>query len=142
MMMKEMITKEKLDSYFSYTDVKIKTITVEEFAEIHPIFKYILLNSINRFTNKIICQQLKEENGNTREYIHLFSEKHYYRISVVKNEYIGAIMNNRFCYVFETHHRGADLFDGEYNNETIVRILSDIISYELIPLDVYKNCFE
>lgn len=131
--MQELITKEKLDNFFK-KDLKGKIITPEEFVEKHPIFKDILLKSFNRFVNKIMCQQIEEENGKIIEYIHLFSDKHYYKISVVKDEYIGAILNNRFHHAFEKHHRCADLFDGEYNINTIIRILSDIISYELIPL--------
>ncbi|HUU60595.1 MAG TPA: hypothetical protein VMZ50_13730, partial [Phycisphaerae bacterium] len=48
-----------------------------------------------------------------------------------KPSYLGCVMSNRAPWPGETHTRGGDLADGEFNDETLRKIAADILSKEL-----------
>jgi hypothetical protein len=87
--------------------------------------------------------QLKEninEDGDS-EYLGLvilYTRTHSYSIKArVQNgqpSYLGCIASVRKPLAGETHTRGNDLADGYFNQDTWNRILSDILSYELVKI--------
>lgn len=69
--------------------------------------------------------------------LHLFTERHHYAIvmepaSGGEKSYLGCVMSNRAPWPGEKHTRGGDLADGEFNDETLLRIMADILSKELV----------
>jgi len=49
-----------------------------------------------------------------------------------KKGYLGGGINNRKYRAGETWFRGNDLSDGEYKKETLLKIMADVVSYELV----------
>ena len=141
---REEINKNILKEYFK-DEIKseIKILTQEEFVERHPLFKRIFTHSINRWNNQTIFYTRKHlDDGYEYDKILMYSDKHEYHITIRKDKYIGAGVRNRYTHVFETHHRGMDLSDGKYNVETMLNILADIVSYEVVKIDIDENCYQ
>jgi hypothetical protein len=72
--------------------------------------------------------------------LRLYTERHIYHIIVRPNRdhgksYLGCTVSTRKPRAGETHTRGNDLADGEFTDETWHKILADIVSYELVPLE-------
>lgn len=141
----ENISKNTLKEYFKdERNVEITILTQDEFIEKHPLFKGIFTHSINRWKNQTVFYNRKSLDGDGYDcdYVNMYSDKHEYRISFFKDEYIGCCMRNRYTHAFETHHRGMDLNDGEYSLETMCRILADIVSYEVVKIDIKDDCYQ
>lgn len=71
--------------------------------------------------------------------LYLYTDRHSYCIAMYpergeKKSYLGCVMSNRAPWPGETHTRGGDLADGEFTEETMRRILADILSKELHPV--------
>lgn len=136
-----------INKFFNYfkdknDNLKYKAITVDEFVEKHPLFKTILKSCLNRWGHKTLIIQFTNDDETIREVIHLFSNSHHYTISVHKDKYIGAVVDNRYSNIFERHHRGNDLKDGDYSLQTLCEILADITSWELIDIDVKPDVYK
>jgi hypothetical protein len=50
--------------------------------------------------------------------------------------YLGCAVSKRKALAGEDHTRGNDLHDGELTRETWDTILADIVSYEMVPLNI------
>ncbi len=70
-----------------------------------------------------------------RLFVRVYTGTHVYSISCNKN-YLGCTVHTRAPLPGEQHTRGNDLADGPNTRGTWVRILTDIVAYELIPLHV------
>jgi len=82
---------------------------------------------------------IKRENDIIR--VRLFTDRNVYGI-VAKPTYLGAMASSSKPRVGEDWTRGNDLADGPFNHDTWVKILSDIVSYELVNLAPgVKNAF-
>jgi len=72
--------------------------------------------------------------------LRLYTDRHSYSIVMYGDTgdrtktYLGCVMSNRAPWPGETHTRGGDLADGEFNDETLRRIAADILSKELHTL--------
>ena len=141
----ENIDKNTLEEFFKdERNVEITILTQDEFIKKHPLFKDIFTRSINRWKNQTVFYNRKSLNGDgyDYDYINMYSDKHEYRISFLNDEYIGCCMHNRYTHAFETHHRGMDLTDGDYSVETMCSILADIVSYEVVKVDIKDDCYQ
>jgi hypothetical protein len=72
-----------------------------------------------------------------------FTSDHRYSISArlpnsENDGYLGCIANCRKPRVGETWTRGSDLADGNYSERTFVKIMADIVSYEIKNLQCFK----
>jgi len=84
--------------------------------------------------------QLKSEihtNGGIR--IKLFTETNSYAITAFPpeknfNGYLGCTTNSRKPRAGESWTRGNDLADGEFSKDTWIKILGDIVGYELVKI--------
>ena len=77
----------------------------------------------------------------------LYTDRHSYSIVMRpefngRKSYLGCVMSNRAPWPGETHTRGGDLADGDFNEETLRRIWSDILSKELHPVIVQPEVWE
>lgn len=105
---------------------------------------YKWLKSIVYFDN-VKDNVLFFEKDKGRYSVYLFTNKYQYSIFLKKPNdnyygYCGAMLEQRKTNVGETWHRGRDLSDGIYCEETFNRIEKDIIKNELQPLEVFKDC--
>ncbi len=72
--------------------------------------------------------------------IRLFTNNNYYSIVAYRPKgehykgYLGCTSGSRKSRAGEDWSRGNDLADGEFSKETWIRILSDIIGYELVKI--------
>lgn len=60
----------------------------------------------------------------------LYTEAHVYSV-VVTDTYLGCTATNRKPLIEEDWTRGNDLADGKFSHETFVKVLLDIVGYEL-----------
>lgn len=67
--------------------------------------------------------------------IALFTDNNTNTISATINGYLGCMVTSRKPLAGETWTRGSDLADGKFGIETWTNILSDILSYELVPAE-------
>ena len=73
-----------------------------------------------------------------------YTDRHEYIIKAVppqvgdENGYLGGNVLNRKSHAGEDWIRGNDLFDGDYNYETWLGIMGDIVTYELEQLSEYE----
>ena len=74
---------------------------------------------------------LHDKEGARKYMLLMFTEKHQFDI-IITPTYMGCQMDNRYCEPFEDWTRGRDLTDGKCNEETLGRILCDIINKELV----------
>lgn len=65
----------------------------------------------------------------------LFTDNNTYIISATTGGYLGCMATSRKPLAGETWTRGSDLADGKFGIETWTNILSDILSYELVPAE-------
>lgn len=77
--------------------------------------------------------------------LYLYTDRHEYVISMYTEwsdgekghpSYLGCIMRNRASWPGEMQRRGGDLADGEFTDETLQRIWSDILSCELHTINI------
>ena len=90
---------------------------------------------IDKTYNEDFC--IKEDKGKVK--LTLYTDKNIYYIHAYppKDEdrgYLGAIYSCRKPRAGESWTRGGDLTDGDFNHETWVKILGDIIGTELIKI--------
>jgi len=66
----------------------------------------------------------------------LFTYNNKYSISahIGNHDYLGCTVSSRKPRAGETWTRGADLADGPFSHETWVRIIGDIVGYELVKI--------
>lgn len=80
-------------------------------------------------------------NGVTARRFRLYTDHHAYSIraqvptTADERGYLGCTVSRRKPRAGEDWTRGSDLADGPFSMQTWTRILSDIIGYELVPLD-------
>lgn len=87
----------------------------------------------------------KQEN-NIGEYglsVMLYTKEHEYYINMIVHEdgqssYLGCTFYNRYRNVDEKHHRGNDLSDGVFDEETYNKILKDIVSTEMTGIRMLR----
>ncbi|HUU23889.1 MAG TPA: hypothetical protein VM389_15245 [Phycisphaerae bacterium] len=80
--------------------------------------------------------KLAPREGKTGLRLRLYTDRHVYSVAMYeaaegKPSYLGCVMSNRAPWPGETHTRGGDLADGEFNDETLRKIAADILSKEL-----------
>ena len=80
--------------------------------------------------------KLAPREGKTGLRLRLYTDRHVYSVTMYeaaegKPSYLGCVMSNRAPWPGETHTRGGDLADGEFNDETLRKIAADILSKEL-----------
>lgn len=90
-------------------------------------------------------QHLQDTDGHgqpdeTARGVRIFTAEHAYSIRAIERDgeagYLGCTVSKRKPHAGEHHTRGNDLADGSLSEETWQRILADIVSYELQPLDI------
>jgi hypothetical protein len=86
--------------------------------------KFGSLNTLSKFTT------IDEVEGVVT--VHLYTNDHVYAIAGTTSDYLGCIASTRKPRAGENHTRGNDLADGKLNDKTMLAILQDIISYELV----------
>ena len=69
-------------------------------------------------------------------HVYLYTDGHRYSIKA-KKTYLGCIASSRKMRPGEDWVRGNDLADGEFCRETWIRILEDIVAYELKSISDY-----
>lgn len=78
-----------------------------------------------------------------RYIVHFFTSEHRYQISVHPSTsvedpgHMSATVSARKHLTGEEHHRGNDLSDGDYSQDTWRHIQSDIMNYELVKLECW-----
>lgn len=81
------------------------------------------------------------ENNDGRHRVCIFTQDHKYNIAFglghTGKTYLGCTVNARKALPGEDWTRGNDLHDGNFSFETWVKIMQDIISYELQPISDY-----
>lgn len=92
---------------------------------------------------KALWTDLEDEEGSnsTGHRLKIFTDRHSYSIVMRpeqdgKKSYLGCIKSLRAPLPGETWTRGGDLADGEFNDATLTRILSDILSCELHVINI------
>jgi len=69
---------------------------------------------------------------------YLYTDNYKYSITarIYENgrSYLGCVVSARKSLPGENWHRGNDLADGKFTYETWLKILNDIVAYELVPL--------
>jgi len=103
------------------------------------------LKRISRYGNierTMIFLHYSKENGGERINVKFFTAEHVYGISArLPNAndygYLGCISSCRKPKVGETWTRGSDLSDGKYSEDTFIKIMSDIVSYEMKNLQCF-----
>lgn len=77
--------------------------------------------------------------------LYLYTDRNEYVIvmypergEISEKSYLGCIQQNRAPWPGETQRRGGDLADGEFTDETLQRIWSDILSCELQVINAHK----
>ena len=83
---------------------------------------------------KLIIRKRNGKNNETNYQINLYTEKHEYVISAHGERYLGCILRNRAPYPGEGHTRGNDLPDGNFSYETWIKIITSIVSHELLQI--------
>ena len=103
------------------------------------------LKIISRYGNvDSVCQIFRDKRDQERYFLYIFTDEHSYHISAYAPSekrpkgYLGCIANCRKPRVGETWHRGSDLSDGSYSKETFIKIIGDIVSYELKTIQFLK----
>lgn len=103
------------------------------------------LKIISRYGNVDSVSQIFIDKKDTkRHFMYIFTDEHCYSISAYaptdKNPrgYLGCIATCRKPRVGEWWTRGSDLADGPYSKETFIKIMGDIISYELKTIQFGK----
>ena len=72
--------------------------------------------------------------GLKRIRVKLFTLTNVYNIVVTANGYFGCTASSRLPRAGEDWTRGNDLADGDFSKETWIKILGDIIGYELVKI--------
>lgn len=86
--------------------------------------KFSYRNNLDRFT------EINEDKKYVKVILHT-SENAYY-ITATLDGYLGCIVSSRKAELGEKHLRGADLADGKLNEETLSKIVYDILAYEIV----------
>ena len=99
------------------------------------------LNNLARFGRiNDHVEELNAEVGRKDRRVKIYTDVNYYAISVreptldKEDGYLGCITSCRKPRAGEDWTRGNDLADGPLTEETWLRILSDIISYEMVKI--------
>jgi hypothetical protein len=101
------------------------------------------LSTISRF-GKVKDRAQITDGDDGRMNAKVYTDNHVYSISAKAPTegyagYLGCIASCRKARAGEEQHRGSDLADGPFTDETWQKILADIVSYELVPLDVQES---
>ncbi len=89
------------------------------------------LKSLVRFSVRVIIFDFDETAG--RFSARMFTPTHEYGLSATST-YLGCVVSERTPRPGESWTRGNDLADGPFGEETWLRILTDIVAYELQPI--------
>ena len=106
-------------------------ISCEDLKESAPEL-YVWLGMIQRWVGRRGLLILKQEQEGFR--IVIYTSEHIYSISAEPGKYLGCGASSRKPRPGEDWTRGNDLSDGKYSYETWIKILADIVAYELVPL--------
>lgn len=103
------------------------------------------LKIISRYGNvDAVSQIFRDKKEPERHFLYIFTDEHCYHISAYAptekrpKGYLGCIASCRKPRVGETWHRGSDLADGPYSRETFIKIIGDIVSFELKNIQFLK----
>jgi hypothetical protein len=134
-------------------DERIRRLEEENKAELinyEELKKYLpelaeWMKIISRYGNvDSVSQIFRDKKDPERTFLLIFTEEHSYHISAYAptekrpKGYLGCITSCRKPRVGETWTRGNDLADGPYNKETFIKIIGDIVSYELKTIQFRK----
>ena len=99
--------------------------------------------TLNRFGANVSKGASNYPGKETRVHLEFFTDTNKYSINAVERKnghsYLGCGASCRKPRAGEEQHRGRDLADGDLSHETWVRILADIVSYEMVNLHVTKT---
>lgn len=108
-------------------------------------FKTWAFTDLRRFTSENLrdhCLIEETYTGGSEDYEHvlvlrIYTDINEYRIRAVEsahkpNGYLGCTSSARKTRAGETQHRGSDLADGQLDYDTWIRIIMDILSYEMV----------
>lgn len=130
----ERLEEEKNAKLISYDELKKSLPELAEWMKI-----------ISRYGNvDSVSQIFRDKREPERHFMYIFTDEHCYSISAYAptdkrpRGYLGCISSCRKPRVGETWTRGSDLADGPYSKETFIKIMGDIISYELKTIQFGK----
>lgn len=102
----------------------------------------------------VLCLETNQENGTPEGEVHLdvflFTEWHEYHLSIrpplpgakedrQRRGYLGGSVKTRAARPGEDWQRGNDLTDGPYHESTFLKIMLDLVSWELVDLEIQET---
>lgn len=113
----------------------LKEGSLEEYKDFFNWIKKISRNIPDFISNKALFKKDKDVIN-----LVIYTETNSYSINARlpennNNGYLGCVLNRRKSLVGEDWTRGADLADGDYKEETFIKIMGDIISHELKDIE-------
>jgi len=102
----------------------------------------VWMKILNRFGGNIEDVSGSGQPGEERISFRLYTDTNRYSFTAIdreRNSYLGCIANSRKPRAGEGWNRGRDLADGSLSHETWIKILADIISYEMVAVHLPKD---